>query len=193
MNKKIVLVHIAAIYLAMIGVGNAAPPGLGPIQVEVINTSLQVSVVEEPTIRVPYQGHASCDVSSGDTTCYDDILPPEDYPDGTNVFVFQSLSLNQSSDVNNTLFGFQMRTYYRGGNYVYGLPYETGGPLWAEPGESVDGSRRVHNEIVHIYHDGDNNGGSSEPASLIYWFSEEAGSLNSHHRVYFTGYFTYLP
>ena len=39
MNKKIVLAQVAVIYIAMIGVGNAAPPELGPVPVEVINTT----------------------------------------------------------------------------------------------------------------------------------------------------------
>jgi hypothetical protein len=39
MNKKIVLVQVAVIYIAMIGVGSAAPPELGPVPVEVINTN----------------------------------------------------------------------------------------------------------------------------------------------------------
>jgi len=39
MNTKIVLAQVAAIYIAMLGVGNAAPPELGPVPVEVINTT----------------------------------------------------------------------------------------------------------------------------------------------------------
>jgi len=187
MNKKIVLAQVAAIYIAMIGVGNAAPPELGPVPVEVINTPLQVTVTDEPTVRVPYQGAAFCDVTVGEKTCYDDIIPPEVYPAGTNVFVFQSLSLEQTSGVNNTLFGFALRAYYKGSSYLYSLPYETGGPLF-----EADGSRRVNNEIVNIYHDGD-RGDSSVPASLIFWFSDTASALTSKHAVYFTGYFTYLP
>ena len=36
MNKKIVLAHVAAFYIAMIGVGNAAPPELGPVPIVIV-------------------------------------------------------------------------------------------------------------------------------------------------------------
>jgi hypothetical protein len=39
MNKKIVLAQVAAIYIVMIGVGNADPPELGPVPVDIVNTT----------------------------------------------------------------------------------------------------------------------------------------------------------
>ena len=36
MNKKIVLAHVVAIYIAMIEVGNAAPPELAPVPAEIV-------------------------------------------------------------------------------------------------------------------------------------------------------------
>ena len=42
MNKKIVLAQIAALYIAMIGVSNAAPPELGPVPVTVTADHFQI-------------------------------------------------------------------------------------------------------------------------------------------------------
>jgi hypothetical protein len=42
MNKKLILAHVAAIYIATIGVGSAAPPDIGPVPVTVTADHFQI-------------------------------------------------------------------------------------------------------------------------------------------------------
>lgn len=131
MNKKFVLAHVAAIYIAMIGVGNAAPPPFvvetdlsnplavetvegNPLEVEVVNTS--------PTeVRIPAQGFLTCNIEVGDNLCLILMIKSDDAPDGTNTFVFESVATSHRVPTDATIQKAQyiVNVTYRGGFYSH--------------------------------------------------------------------------
>ena len=101
MNKKNVLVQGVVMYIAMIGVGSAAPPFLGPAQVEVINTPLKVAVTSLPPKeavppKYPFVGQTSCFINVGSNTCTVSAAQLETFPPGTNAVVLEQISVRRT-------------------------------------------------------------------------------------------------
>jgi hypothetical protein len=155
MNKKIVLAQIAAIYMAMIGVGNASPPIIEPVAVETVEGNpLEVTVTNAPTpvapeVRIPVTVRHVCSMSAGERTCSADSFRTVRFPRDTNTLVFQSLSVSQSSDVQPQQFGVTINTNFREFHFSHNLPIIAGT-------DRLDGTGSDRTEVLQLtlYHDG---------------------------------------
>jgi hypothetical protein len=192
MNKKIVLAQVAAIYIAMIGVGSAAQPELGPVPVEVINTPLQVTVTNAPTpaapeVRIPFTERHICSMSTGESSCIAESFRTVRFPRDTNTLVFQSLSVSQSSDVQPQQFGVRFTTKFREGTFRHSLPFIAGT-------DELDGTGSVRNEMrqLTLYHDGvDEDVAELIPVKFYFILAEPVDSHGAMSAV-LTGYFTWV-
>ena len=186
MNKKIVLAQVAAIYIATIGVGSAAPPDIGPVPVETVpGNPLEVTVVgsASPAVMIPAQGTSSCHIAMGAPTCsIDDLIADDSFPEGTDTFVYRSFSVDLFNDEGFATLG----TYYYVRVHAEGDIHEISYMLNGELKSNANGTRAIGHELVDFQQ---SLGQATRVRMTVTHFSERE-DVDNVGTISWSGYFT---
>jgi len=155
---------------------------------------LDVTVTNLPTpvapeVRIPFTERMICSLSAGQNGCRADSFRTVRFPRGTNTLVFQSISVEQKSDVSPQQFGVGFTTRFRGTRFEHNLPLTAGSEQ-----QDGTGSARFEMRQVTLYHDGVfEEDGVVELKSVEFNFSlaVPVTSFGSMYAVV-TGYFTWV-